>query len=169
MACCTLRFPYSAMEEAYIARRRVDVQHIARLWCAVQFALCLLWFSVSSTKYRLFSRPSFEAFGLAPIPFLAIAVVLASLVVPRLRPYTHVLMIASPLLIIGFIAWRVHFFVRQETLMAELYNLNLAFQGLQGNAAAQTQLAMYVKVEMSRKILIASGVQMLMQFNVLQF
>eukprot|EP00667_Euglena_gracilis_P007148 EG_transcript_7213 len=169
VACCTLRFPYSAMEEAYVARRRADVQHIARLWCGVQFALCLLWFFATTTRYRLFSQPSWEAFALAPVPFLAIAVVLASHIVSRLRRYTHILIIASPLVIIGFVAWRVHFFVRQETLLAELYTLNLAFQGLQGNEAALAQLATYVSVEMSRKTLITSGIQMLVQFTVLQF
>eukprot|EP00667_Euglena_gracilis_P022323 EG_transcript_24783 len=153
------------MEEAYVIRRRADVQHIARLWCGVQLFLCLLWFSLSTVRYREFSRPSWEDF----LPFLAIAAVFASHAVPRLRAYTHILIIASPLVVMGYNAWRVHWYVVQETLMAEAYSLNHAFEELQGSVAAVRQLQTYVNVEVSKKVLMVAGVQMLTQLNVLQF
>eukprot|EP00668_Euglena_longa_P019884 GGOE01024700.1.p1 GENE.GGOE01024700.1~~GGOE01024700.1.p1 ORF type:complete len:667 (-),score=195.69 GGOE01024700.1:238-2157(-) len=159
------------MEAAYIAQRNTDVRQVSKLWCVVQLVLCVMWFLLTPIKYGLFRRPSLEAFLPEPLPFIAIAAVFISNYVACWRRYTHVLMYTGSLVIIGFLMWKVHFHVIQETLVAQAVTLKVVFGAMQGvdHVDALQQLKTYVNLEMSRKALIFSGVQILLLFNVLQF
>eukprot|EP00668_Euglena_longa_P006809 GGOE01008142.1.p1 GENE.GGOE01008142.1~~GGOE01008142.1.p1 ORF type:complete len:706 (+),score=191.03 GGOE01008142.1:138-2120(+) len=146
-----------------------EASHISKLWCAVQLALCLLWFFFTALRYRLFWRPSLAAFVPEPVPFLAITAVFFSNYVARWRPYTHFLVYAGSLIIVGFLSWKVHFHVVQEMLLAQSLSIKAVYAAVQDNANALAQLQMYVNQEESRKALTLLAVQMLVQFNVLQF
>eukprot|EP00667_Euglena_gracilis_P007839 EG_transcript_7934 len=164
-----LRFANLEMEEAYVLKRAAQVGHISKLWCAVQVTLCLLWFFFSALRYRLFWRPSLAAFLPEPIPFLVIGAVLLSNFMACCRPCTHILTYTGSLIIVGFLAWKVHFHVVQETFFAEAYTMKAVYTAVQNNTIALGQLQVYVNQEESRKALTFFAVQMLVQFNVLQF
>eukprot|EP00668_Euglena_longa_P007008 GGOE01008371.1.p1 GENE.GGOE01008371.1~~GGOE01008371.1.p1 ORF type:complete len:677 (-),score=200.43 GGOE01008371.1:758-2674(-) len=147
-----------------------EVRQIARLWCVVHLILSLTWFLLSGVKYSTFTqRPSLEAFLPEPIPFLAIGLVVLSNRLPSWQRYTHVLMYSGSLVLVGFIMWKGHFHVEQETLVAKSKSLKAVFDAIHDNAEALNRLNRFVNLEESRKAFFFSGVQLLMQFNVLQF
>eukprot|EP00667_Euglena_gracilis_P003140 EG_transcript_3152 len=166
--CLGLRFPDPEMEAAYTRQRMAEVRQISKLWCGVHLILCLIWFLLSGLKYDTFFKPTLVAFVPEPIPFLAIAVVFLSDGVPRWRPLTHVLMYSGSLVIVGFYMWKGHWHVEQEMLGAQS-KLKAVYRAVQNNTEVAAKLTRYVNIEESRKAFFYSGVQMLMQFNLLQF
>eukprot|EP00667_Euglena_gracilis_P020527 EG_transcript_22261 len=169
LSCLSLRFPDHAMEAAYADQRTADLRQISKLWCAVQFVFCLAWFLHSTLKFRLFWQPSLVAFLPEPIPFLAIAVVFFSNYITRWKPFTHILMYLSSLVLVGFEAWKVHFLIVQSTLLAQTVTLKLVYAAVQGSADTLSQLEGYINPEETRKQVFYSGIRVLLQFNVLQF
>eukprot|EP00667_Euglena_gracilis_P003243 EG_transcript_3253 len=167
--CLGLRFRDPEMEAAYYEQRMAEVGQISKVWCAVHVLLCAAWFLLTELKYKTFWRPSLQAFLPEPIPFLAIGVVYGSTLVAPWRRYVHILMYLSSLVIVGFFMWKAHFHVTQEMAIARSSSLNLVFAALQGNADALKQLRTFVNQEETRKVFIFSEIQMLMQFNILQF
>eukprot|EP00667_Euglena_gracilis_P017291 EG_transcript_18188 len=164
-----LRFADHAMEAAYHRRRMADLRQISKLWCAVQFVLSVIWFVATGIKLRLFSLPTVG--GLLPefIPFLAIALVLLSNYVARLRPYTCVMLYMSSLVLLGFDAWKVHIYIVRDTFVAETVTLKGVYTALQHNTTLLGPLGAFINLEQSRKHLFFSGIRVLLQFNVLQF
>eukprot|EP00667_Euglena_gracilis_P006950 EG_transcript_7019 len=157
------------MEAAYEAQRRADLPQISKLWCLVQLTLCLAFFAVLALRYKLPWTPSLHMFLPDPLPFLAIAVVLASNCLVGWRPYTHILMCASSLVIMGWEMWNVHFQVGQKEFLVRDLSLKLVYDALGNDADALAQLDSFVKVEGSKQFLMVSGVQISLQFNLMQF
>eukprot|EP00668_Euglena_longa_P003257 GGOE01003812.1.p1 GENE.GGOE01003812.1~~GGOE01003812.1.p1 ORF type:complete len:545 (-),score=117.34 GGOE01003812.1:1028-2545(-) len=145
------------------------VRQISLMWCGVHLLLCLIWFVLTELKYRTFWRPSLQAFLPEPIPFLALGLVFLSNLLTSWRRYTHILMYTCSFILVGFFLWKAHFHVTQEMLIAQAGTLKVAFTALHGNSEALQQLNSFVVLEESRKLLTFAGMQMLMQFNVLQF
>eukprot|EP00667_Euglena_gracilis_P002940 EG_transcript_2946 len=78
-------------------------------------------------------------------------------------------MYVSSLVLVGFFVWKVHFHVSQDMFFAQAVSLNLVYASLQSDKNALNQLHSFINVESSKKQLVYSGVQILLQFNVLQF
>eukprot|EP00667_Euglena_gracilis_P007404 EG_transcript_7480 len=124
---------------------------------------------MTALRFGLFARPSLVAFLPEPLPFLAIAIVFLSNYLASWRPYTYILMYVSSLVLVGFFVWKVHFHVSQDMFFAQAVSLRSVYAALQNDENALDEMEAFINVESSKKQLVYSGVQILLQFNVLQF